>query len=76
MNSKTISKIVVTALPAICMSAQTVSGCRAGELLRKMQIEQSQVPLVSQNQVMQNVFKNLGLLTYYRIEQFLIKQQQ
>ena len=61
MNSKTISKIVVTALPAICVSAQTVSGCRAGELLRKIQAEQSKVPFASQDQVMQNVFKNYNI---------------
>ena len=61
MNSKTISKIVITALPVICVSTQTVSGCRAGELLRKIQTERSKVPFASQDQVMQNVFKNYNI---------------
>ncbi len=58
MNRKSISKIVVSALPAICLNAYNTTNCHAGELLRKIQTEQSKVPFASQNQVMQNVFKN------------------
>ena len=62
MNSKAISKIVVSTLPAICLSTHTASNCRAGELLRKIQTEQRKLPYVTQNQVMQNVFKNYNNL--------------
>ena len=58
MNSKAISKIVVSALPAVCLSAHNVSDSHAGELLREIQSEQRKLPHVTQNQVMQNVFKD------------------
>ncbi len=58
MNNTTLSKIVASALPAICLSTQITSDCHAGELLRSIQYEQSKLPQVTQNQVMQNVFKN------------------
>lgn len=58
MNRKTISKIVTSALPAICLSVYNVSDCHAGELLREIQKEQSKLPNVTYSQVMQNVFKN------------------
>ena len=58
MNSKIISKIVVSALPAVCLSAHNVSDSNAGELLREIQSEQCKLPYTTQNQIMQNVFKN------------------
>ena len=58
MNSKTISKIVVSTLPAVCLIAHTTSDCHAGELLREIQSEQRKLPYTTQNQVMQNVFKD------------------
>ena len=62
MNSKTISKIVVSALPAICVTTYSVSDCHAGELLREIQSEQRKLPYATQNQVMQNVFKDYDKL--------------
>ena len=64
MNNKTLSKIVASALPAICLSTQITSDCHAGELLRSIQYEQSKLPQVAQNQVMQNVFKNYDTLNH------------
>ena len=58
MNRKTISKIVTSALPAICLSAHTTSDCHAGELQREIRAEQCKLPNVTYSQVMQNVFKN------------------
>ena len=63
MNNKTISKIVVNAIPAMYISTYTVSNSHASELLRSIQYEQSRLPQVTQNQVMQNVFKNYDNLT-------------
>ena len=62
MNSKTISKIVVSAFPVMCLSMYNVSDCYAGELLRAIQAQQRKLPHVTANQVMQNVFKNYGNL--------------
>ncbi len=58
MNNTTLSKIVASALPAICLSTQITSDCHAGELLRSIQHEQSKLPNVTHTQVMQNVFKD------------------
>ena len=63
MNRKTISKIVTSALPAICLSAHTTSDCHAGELLREIQAEQRKLPNVTYSQIMQNVFKNYNNLS-------------
>ena len=58
MNSKTISKIVVSAFPVMCLSMYNVSDCYAGELLRAIQAQQRKLPHVTANQVMQNVLKS------------------
>ena len=42
-------------LATICLSA---SNCQSGELLREIRTEQRKLPHVTQNQVMQNVFRN------------------
>ena len=63
MNRKTISKIVTSALPAICLSVYNVSDCHAGELLREIQAEQRKLPNVTYSQIMQNVFKNYNNLS-------------
>ena len=56
MNRKTTSKIIASALPAVCLSAYD---CSAGELLREeIHKEQSKLHQVTQNQVMHNVFKH------------------
>lgn len=57
-NSKNISKIVASALPAICLSAYNTLDTHAGELLRSIQNEQLKLPNATQAQVMQNVFKD------------------
>ena len=57
-NSKNISKIVVSALPAICLSSYNTSDSQAGELLRSIQNEQLKLPNATQAQVLQNVFKD------------------
>ena len=59
MKRKTIC-IATLLVPSIICTAS--SDCRAGELLREIQTEQSKVPNVEQNQVMQNVFKNYNNL--------------
>ena len=64
MNNTTLSKIVVSALPTICLSTYNVSNCHAGELLRNIQHEQSKLPYVTQSQVMQNIFKNYNTLNH------------
>ena len=61
-NSKNISKIVASALPAICLSSYNTLDSQAGELLRSIQNEQLKLPNATQNQVMQNVFKNYNNL--------------
>ena len=67
MNRKTISKAialsgVITLSASIC--ADNISNCYAGELLREIQAEQSKLPYASQNQVMQNVFKDYETLNH------------
>ena len=57
-NSKNISKIVASALPAICLSSYNTLDTHAGELLRSIQNEQLKLPNATQAQVMQNVFKD------------------
>ena len=59
MNSKTICIATLLVPSVVCTTA---SDCCAGELLREIQTEQSKVPNVEQNQVMQNVFKNYNNL--------------
>ena len=59
MKRKTICIATLLVPSVVCTTA---SDCCAGELLRKIQTEQSKVPNVEQNQVMQNVFKNYNNL--------------
>ena len=59
MKNKTIC-IATLLVPSVVYT--TASDCRAGELLREIQTEQCKLPYVTQNQVMQNVFKNYNNL--------------
>ena len=61
-NSKNISKIVASALPAICLSSYNTLDTHAGELLREIQKQQDNLLLCgdahSRIRVLQRVIKN------------------
>ena len=59
MKRKTICIATLLVPSVVCTTA---SDCCAGELLREIQTEQCKLPYVTQNQVMQNVFKNYNNL--------------
>ena len=56
INRKTLSKFTGSVLLAMCMCA--LSNSHAGELLRSIKNAQSKSSVVTQHQVMHNVFKN------------------
>ena len=59
MKSKNI-RVAMLLVPSIACVATT--DCRAGELLRAIQKQQAELPFVTKDQVMQNVFKNYDTL--------------
>ena len=62
MNNITLSKIVVSALPIICLSTYNVSNCHAGELFTEIQKRQDNLLLLgnahTREKILQRVIKN------------------
>lgn len=66
MNSKTISKIVASVLPVVCLSVHNAPNCYAGELLKEIKKRQDSLLLLgsthSRTQILQKVIKNYDVL--------------